>query len=94
MPATAEVNATMEELGLPANWSDEAVEQLRRAAAAAHHFLTQYPDEAARLTNDPEAFVRTLTERKLLEGPIDQLLVARRAVSTAIRPATKDDGNG
>lgn len=93
MPSAAEVNATMEHLGLPANWSDEAVEQMGQAAVAADHFLAQYPDEAARLAHDPEALIRTVTELNLLEAPTDQLL-ARRAASIANQPATKDDSSG
>jgi hypothetical protein len=67
-------------------WSDAAVEQLVRAAAAAERLLAQEPDEAARLLEDPAAAVVTMRRSGLLAEPVDDLLDALRSMHRRSAP--------
>lgn len=72
-PTTAEVNATMARLGIEVEWSDEAVQQLLEAAAAADEYLRAFPEQAETLARDPETFLREMADKGILSTPVDSL---------------------
>ena len=81
------VNATMRRLGLNVEWSAEAVEQLKAAAAAAREYVRQHPEKAEELVRDPESVLQALVTEGLLRTPVDALLAALAATRrTAAAP--------
>ena len=89
-PRAADLAALMARLGVDQAWSDAAVEQLVRAAAAADRWLADHPEEAARLVENPAGAVAAMQQAGLLTGPVDDLLaileaLGRRADANAER---------
>lgn len=84
-PARADVNATMKRLGLDVDWSEEAVQQLIDAAAAADEYLRQFPEQAETLARDPKTVLREMADKGFLATPMD-------ALETALAATTKQVG--
>lgn len=104
----ADVRRLMARVGAEKAWSAAAVRQLVRAAKAAERLLAEQPDQAARLFDDPAGTVRTMQDKGLLTGSMDDLLAALeslarrrselagargRRVRTALRPASVSVGD-
>jgi hypothetical protein len=70
----------MARLGVDQAWSDAAVEQLIRAAAAADRWLADHPEEAARLVEDPAGAVAAMQRSGLLTEPVNDLLDVLKAL--------------
>jgi hypothetical protein len=84
----AAVNATMARLGLHVEWSEEAVQQLAAAAAAARAYVRRHPDQAEALVHEPERVLRALVDEGLLTIPVEALEAALAATRRqAARPA-------
>jgi hypothetical protein len=79
-PSRADLTALMARLGLDQAWSDAAVEQLIRAAAAADRWLADHPEEAPRLVEDPVGAVEAMRRLGLLTEPVDELLDVLKAL--------------
>lgn len=79
-PSAADLAAVMARSGVDQPWSDAAIEQLVRAAAAADRWLAARPEEAARLVEDPAGAVEAMRRAGLLPGPVDDLLAILRAL--------------
>jgi hypothetical protein len=80
--SAADVRRLMARFGYERAWSDTAVEQLVRAAAAAERLLAQQPEEAARLFEDPASAVEAMRRSGLLTEPVDDLLAALQSLSS------------
>lgn len=78
-PSAAEVNETLARLGIDVEWSEEAVDQLLEAAAAANEYLGAHPDQRAALARDPEALLRKLSDGGVLKSAPDALRAALEA---------------
>jgi hypothetical protein len=79
-PSAADLATFMARAGVDQRWSDEAIEQLTRAAAAAARWLADRPEEAARLVEDPAGAVEAMQRAGLLPAPVDDLLAVLRAL--------------
>jgi hypothetical protein len=79
-PSRADLTALMARLGLDQAWSDTAVEQLIRAAAAADRWLADHPAEAPRLVEDPVGAVEAMRRLGLLTEPVNELLDLLKAL--------------
>ena len=103
LPSATDLRDLMARLGVDKVWSDAAVEQLIRAAAAADRWLAEQPDEAARLVEDPAGAVQAMQRSGLLTEPVADLLETLRSLGkrghaksearsrrarTALRPTT------
>lgn len=85
-PTAAAVNATMARLGLDVEWSEEAVEQLVAAAAAAREYVRRHPEQAQALAHEPEAVLRALRDEGLLPAPVEALEAALAQTCRQVRP--------
>jgi hypothetical protein len=79
-PSAADLATFMARSGVDQRWSDAAIEQLIRAAAAAARWLADRPEEAARLVEDPAGAVEAMRRAGLLPEPVDDLLAVLRAL--------------
>ena len=74
IPSATDIRRVTARLGLRTVWSDAAIAQLLHTAAAAERWLTEYPEEAARLFEDPAAAVEEMRRSGFLTEPVDDLL--------------------
>jgi hypothetical protein len=74
----------MVRLGVDQAWSDAAVAQLIRAAAAADRWLVDHPEEAPRLVEDPAGAVAAMRRLGLLTESVDELLDVLKALGRRV----------
>lgn len=81
IPSATDIRRLTARVGLRTTWSDAAIAQLLKTAAAAERWLTEYPEEAARLFEDPAAAVEEMRRSGFLTEPADELLHTLRELA-------------
>jgi len=91
IPSATDIRRVTSRLGLHTVWSDAAVGQLLNTAAAAERWLTEHPEEAARLFENPAGAVEEMRRSGFLTEPVDDLLNTLQELAEERRKTSESD---
>src|SRR6266446_10343773 len=91
IPSATDIRRVTSRLRLHTVWSDAAVRQLLNTAAAAECWLTEHPEEALRLFQDPAGAVEEMRRSGFVTESVDDLLNTLRELAEERRKTSESE---